>query len=243
MASHLLLRLEGPLMAFGGETIDNLGIIRDFPAQSMLTGLFANALGWRREESAAHDRLQARMVFGVRLDRPGIRLTEYQTASLYMNDKGWTTYGNSEGREESPSYRVDKTGKKALTLQRYRDHLADAAILVALRLEPAEESPTLQDLAQALQRPMRPLFIGRKPCVPASPLFAGFMDAADVLSALAKANRLAANPRPRIQWPTGEGELHGSRRIDLCDERNWISGVHGGWRPVQQGVLEMGALA
>ncbi len=51
MARHLLLRLEGPLMAFGGETIDNLGVIRDFPAQSMLTGLIANALGWRREES------------------------------------------------------------------------------------------------------------------------------------------------------------------------------------------------
>ena len=236
MASHLLLRLEGPLMAFGGETIDNLGIIRDFPAQSMLTGLFANALGWRREESAAHDRLQARMVFGVRLDRPGIRLTDFQTAELHKDDAGWTTSGIPESRGGG-----DGTYKGQHL--RYRDHLADAAILVALRLEPAEESPTLQDLAQALQRPMRPLFIGRKPCVPASPLFAGFMDAADVLSALAKASRLAANPRPRIQWPTGEGELHGSRRIDLCDERNWISGVHGGWRPVQQGVLEMGALA
>ena len=32
-------------MAFGGETIDNLGVIRPFPAVSMLTGLFANALG------------------------------------------------------------------------------------------------------------------------------------------------------------------------------------------------------
>ena len=45
---HLVLRLEAPLMAFGGETIDNLGIIRPFPAASMITGLFANALGWRR---------------------------------------------------------------------------------------------------------------------------------------------------------------------------------------------------
>ena len=65
MSRHLLLRLEGPLMAFGGETIDNLGVIRDFPAQSMLTGLIANALGWRREDAAAHDRLQARLVFGA----------------------------------------------------------------------------------------------------------------------------------------------------------------------------------
>jgi CRISPR system Cascade subunit CasD len=58
-------------MAFGGETIDNYGVIRDFPALSMVTGLFANALGYRREESELHDRLQARLLVGARLDQPG----------------------------------------------------------------------------------------------------------------------------------------------------------------------------
>ena len=55
---HLILNLESPLMAFGGETIDNLGVVRPFPAVSMLTGLFANALGWRRVDREAHQRLQ-----------------------------------------------------------------------------------------------------------------------------------------------------------------------------------------
>jgi CRISPR-associated Cas5-like protein len=49
MARYLLLRLSSPLIAFGGETIDNFGVIRDFPALSMITGLIANALGWDRE--------------------------------------------------------------------------------------------------------------------------------------------------------------------------------------------------
>ena len=35
---HLMMRLEAPLMAFGGETIDNRGVIRWFPSASMLTG-------------------------------------------------------------------------------------------------------------------------------------------------------------------------------------------------------------
>ena len=48
---HLILNLEAPLMAFGGETIDNHGVTRRFPSASMLTGLFANALGWRRTEA------------------------------------------------------------------------------------------------------------------------------------------------------------------------------------------------
>ncbi|WP_018988395.1 type I-E CRISPR-associated protein Cas5/CasD [Aromatoleum toluclasticum] len=237
MARHLLLRLEAPLMAFGGETIDNLGVIRDFPAQSMFTGLIANALGWRREDAAEHDRLQARLVFGARLDRPGARLRDYQTARLGMNDRGWTTSGEPEGREPSPSYRPDQTGEKVLTLQRYRDHHADAAVMVALRLEPADEAPTLEMVADALQRPARPLFLGRKPCLPASPLFAGWCDAPDLLTALQKAAPLATNAHPRVLWPAGEGELHGSRQLDVCDERNWTSGVHGGWRPVCEGVL------
>ena len=45
MRRFLTLRLASPLIAFGGEAIDNLGVIRDFPALSMLTGLISSALG------------------------------------------------------------------------------------------------------------------------------------------------------------------------------------------------------
>ena len=98
---HLTVRLEAPLMAFGGETIDNLGVIRPFPAVSMLTGLFANALGWRRIERQRHQALQDRMVFAARIDREpagGVRMTDFQTAQLAGGDRGWTTRGAPEGR-------------------------------------------------------------------------------------------------------------------------------------------------
>ena len=36
MMRHLILDLEAPLMSFGGETIDNYGVIRSFPSASML---------------------------------------------------------------------------------------------------------------------------------------------------------------------------------------------------------------
>lgn len=233
MPRHLLLRLEGPLVAFGGETIDNLGVIRDFPAQSMLTGLIANALGWRREDASAHDRLQARLVFGARLDRAGSQFTDFQTAELRKDDAGWTTSGLPEGRAGG-----DGTYKGQHL--RFRDFHADAAVLVALRLQAADEPPTLKTIADAMRRPARPLFLGRKPCVPSAPLFAGWIDAPDVLTALSDAAPLAANDRPRVLWPADEGDLPGSRRVDLCDERNWTSGVHGGWRPVCEGTLQRG---
>lgn len=242
MPRHLLLRLEAPLIAFGGETIDNFGVIRDFPALSMVTGLFANALGWRREEDECHNRLQQRLVMGARIERMGERFTDYQTALLYEKDQGWTTYGVPEGRASSPSYLMKPDGRKALTWQRYRDYHTDLAVLVALRLEPADESPNLDDLAAALDRPARPLFIGRKPCLPSSRLFFDWWEGGNLVHVLRTAPAIAKgmNPTWSLQWIDGEGELPADRVLDLCDERNWTSGVHGGWRPVRQADFSPG---
>jgi CRISPR system Cascade subunit CasD len=240
MPRHLLLRLEAPLAAFGGETIDNHGVIRDFPALSMVTGLLANALGWRREDAELHDRLQQRLLMGSRRECDARRLRDYQTALLFESDQGWTTLGVPEGRAKSPSYSPQPDGRRALTQQRYRDYHADLVTLVALRLAPPDETPTLDDLARAIDHPARPLFIGRKPCLPSRRLFAGWQQGDNILHVLQKA------PCPtdavgdlRMQWPDGEGRMQGDRRLDLCDERDWTSGIHGGWRPVCEGTLHV----
>jgi CRISPR system Cascade subunit CasD len=238
MPRHLLVRLSSPLIAFGGETIDNFGVIRDFPALSMVTGLIANALGWDRGDDTLHNRLQVRLRMGTRLEAQSQRLREYQTAELYQDDAGWTTYGQPEGRANSPSYSPAKNGRKALTLQRYRDYHADLVALLALRLETADESPTLDEAAQALDRPQRPLFIGRKPCLPVGRLVAGWIEADSVLQALQLAPQRDGAVGLRAQWPDGEGQLPGDRLVDVCDERNWTSGVHGGWRPVREGLIK-----
>lgn len=231
MARQLLIRLSSPLIAFGGETIDNFGVIRDFPALSMVTGLIANALGWDRGDDVLHNRLQERLRLGTRLEAQGSRLTDFQTAQLGANDKAWTTWGTVEERRggaasyESPHLR-------------YRDYHADLTALLALRLDPADESPTLDEVAQALDRPQRPLFIGRKPCLPVGRLVAGWIDADTVLQALQLAPLATDWDSCRAQWPDGEGQLPGDRLVDVCDERNWTSGVHGGWRPVREGLIK-----
>jgi len=238
MRQHLLIRLQAPLIAFGGETIDNYGVIRDFPSLSMVTGLMANALGWDRGDDILHNCLQERMVMGTRLDADGERLVDYQTALIYEDDAGWTTHGKAEGRKKSPSYSPMPDGRRGLTLQRYRHYHADMNVLVVLRLKSADESPTLEELAAALDKPARPLFVGRKNCLPTGRLLAGWVEADNILEALQKA--LPSFPSGvRAQWPDGEGRLPGQqdRALDVCDERNWTSGVHGGWRPVREGVL------
>lgn len=239
MARHLILRLASPLIAFGGETIDSYGVIRDFPALSMVTGLLANALGWDRGDDVAHNRLQQRLSIASTFGSGGGLLRDYQTAELFEDDAGWTTFGMPEGRAKSPSYSRSGAGRKSLTLQRYRDYHIDLTAWVALRLEAAAEHPTLDDIAQALDRPQRPLFIGRKPCLPTGRLVAGWVEADGLLAALQAVAQQNGAMRPglRAQWPDGEGELPQSRALDVCDERNWTSGMHGGWRPVREGLV------
>lgn len=236
---HLVLNLEAPLMAFGGETIDNHGVTRWFPAASMLTGLFANALGWRRVEHERHQQLQDRLVFAARIDREpygDVRMADFQTVHLGAHDAGWTTRGKPEGRAggvntyEAPHLR-------------FREYLADMHVAIALRLAPNAASPTLDELAGALQEPARPLFIGRKPCLPSGSLFAGISDADTALAALLAWPLGSGDIRGaaiRTLWPEGEGvpEVAANRRYMLTDQRNWVSGLHGGGRVVCEGVVE-----
>lgn len=214
----LHLRLTAPLMAFGGVAIDHVGPTRDVPSASALTGLFANALGWRREEGAAHQALQDRLVFGALIAKEGRVLTDIQNAKLEANDRGWTTWGRPDERAgatyDSPH-------------RRRRDYLADHDCRVVLRLAPGD-GPDLDSLAIALDRPARPLFIGRKPCLPSAPLFAGWVAGADARAALA-----ALGLSGRAIWPASAGE----GASDLSDLRNWVSGLHGGIRQVCEGVL------
>lgn len=232
MRRYLVLQLASPLIAFGGEAIDNLGVIRDFPALSMLTGLIANALGWDRGEAQKHDRLQQRLRMGCVLEPGAQRVQDFQTAQLAKDDKAWTTWG-------TPEERAGGAGTYAGPHLRYRDYHADLCAWVALALHPAEDAPTLDDIAAALDQPARPLFIGRKPCLPAGRLVAGWQSAADVRGALQAivAEQAASDTSWNAQWPDGEGTQPGDRLLDICDERNWVSGMHGGWRPVRQAVL------
>ncbi len=228
----LFFRLEAPLASFGSESIDARGGTSDFPTQSMLTGLFANALGWSRAMRREHQDLQDRLVFGALREYEPVLgpMTDYQTVQIGKNDRAWTTRGQPLGR-------AGGAGTYAGAHQRWRDYHADVRISGVARMLEEDVSPTVEDLAYALERPARPLFIGRKACFPTARIFAGWVDdAPDALTAL----RTIA-PRDatglRAQWPASEGTEDAIRTTTVTDERNWISGLHGGARQICEGEL------
>ena len=224
----LVLHLASPLMAFGAVAVDQVGLTWRWPGRSMLTGLFANALGWDWSDHVAHQLLQDRMACGAALLREGEILTDTQNAQLKANDKGWTTRGTPEGRAG---------GSYGAPHRRYRDYLADVELVAVVSLQRAAATPTLDDLRQALIRPVRPLYLGRKPCLPSKPFVSGgardFLDADNAHAALEQ----AVTVRPtRAVWPDEEGPV-GSKSHDVADMRHWRTGLHGGSRTVWEGYL------
>ncbi len=228
------LRFHAPMAAFGGEIVDAHGVIRNFPAQSMLTGLLANALGWVRSMRAEHQALQDRIVFGAvwRRDIGLSRMTDYQTAQLGKNDRAWTTGG-------VPAERGGGAKTYIGAHQRWRDYHADLRMSIALRLEPVETSPTLDELRTALDWPARPLFIGRKSCLPSLPIFGGWAEGASAREAL-QAVAPESSPELFASWPATEGVSGSDRVTTVTDERNWATGLHGGARETCEGWVTPG---
>ena len=217
-------------MSFGGVAIDQVGPIRDFPSASMLTGLIGNSLGWHWSQGDVHQVLQDRLIFAARRMREGTLLTDTQNAQLAKADKGWTTRGVPEGRTGA-SYRAPH--------RRSRDYDADASVRVVLRVEPPASDPDLERIAAALDRPARPLFIGRKPCLPSAPLLpAGGSRWVTADTAYQALCALPEDGGSRALWPEDQGPRTGTavdRIIDWADQRIWRTGLHGGSRRMVEG--------
>ena len=239
----LLLRFDAPLMSFGAPIVDNQGEIQPYPALSMMTGLLGNALGFDHSEFGRLERLQERLRYASRQDRRGRRIEDYQTVDLskpYMDDdRAWTTYGQTESRAGGSA--------SGGTHIRHRDYWADAVHTVAVTLNDPADAPTLDDLAAAVQHPVRPLFLGRKPCLPADSLFADRMQADSLPDALVHAPlhaRADDGPTFSAWWPThpdaddpSNEALDVDLREPVTDRRDWKNQIHVGERWIVNGTV------
>lgn len=232
----LMLRFDAPLMSFGGVLVDQHNGTERFPGRSMLTGLIANALGWHHGDAEALNELQSRVEFAARWDVSPSPLRDYHTVDLgqpHLKEPGWTTHGVPEHRDGGPSSKG--------THQRYRHYWADGVMTLALTLR--EGLPELEVVADALRHPARPLFLGRKTCLPAARLVLGVRTAATTYAALQTEPRdQRAEPaalRFEACWSPGSTDEASERRQRLyrTDERDWRVQAHVGLRAMVVGWM------
>jgi len=241
----VLLRLDAPLMSFGSVVVDHHNKTDPLPYRAMLTGLVANALGLTRRQEPQLAALQARIRYAARRDRKGDVLVDYQTvdfdpAGPMAGDLGWTTRGRLEerrGGEASDGTHI-----------RLRHYLADAIVTVAITLIPAGEQPSLRVVSDALRSPSRPLFLGRKCCVPSGPVWLGTAEASSLREAIEAVPRVgglrvgdaARGDQEGLQavWPLEEGGEESHTRVwGRVEDRDAENSVHVGRRMYLEGLV------
>jgi len=230
----LILRFDAPMMSFGSTVVDRHGFIRQFPARSMIAGLLGNAVGYEHTDFKKLEALQSRIVFAARCDRPGRPWVDFQRVDLgqaYMR-QGWTTRGVPEGRAGSVS---DGTHI------RLRHYWADSVYTLALTLDPIDPEPGLIDLAFALREPERPLFFGRKCCIPSVPIFVREAEG-ETLRGILEAEPPIESHRSQsdtvqAQWSPDETEA--GTEIFVTEDRDWANQVHVGRRSLRQGTMRV----
>lgn len=140
--SVLLMRLSGPLQAWGVQSRFGMRDTTREPSKSGVVGLLAAALG-RPRNADIRDLAALRM--GVRVDQEGALLRDYHTAQDVYRAKG---------------------GIKPTELST-RYYLGDACFLVGLEGDAA----LLQTLHNALRDPVWSLFLGRRAFPPGEPVW------------------------------------------------------------------------
>jgi len=192
----LLLRLEGPLQSWGLRSRWDVRDTGEEPSKSGVIGLLGCAQGIPVGDRKLV-RLDQQLRMGVRVERAGVRLTDFHTITGRLPQAD----GKTKGQETEPA-----------TIVSPRDYLMDAAFLVVLQAEEA----VLTQCADALQNPRWPVYLGRKSCVPSRPVYDGIVysyeSILDALShhpweigALSKVHRGSLAPRLRCVIETQDG--------------------------------------
>lgn len=141
----LLLRLQGPMQSWGTTSRFDERDTQLEPSKSGVLGVLCAALG--RDRAEPIDDIAA-LRMGVRVDREGIPLRDYQTAT---------------GVVIAASGRADL--ERTVVSPRY--YLSDAVFLVGFN----GKKLLLERIHAALKNPVWPLALGRKSFVPSLPVY------------------------------------------------------------------------
>lgn len=216
------LSFDAPLMSFGGPAVDQVGNTFHFPPKSMLTGLLGAALGYSRSEHQKLQQLQDGFTYGVREDRPGEVIEDFQTVDLKAP---WMAGMWNNGKYQTGDD-VRETDKRREIL--HKQYIADAVYTVIL--DPIDLPQS--ELVGALRRPNWPLYIGRKSCG-AGPLCPERVDCETVRGAL---KEIDLHPDAKMQnqyriWAEG-----GDSR-SIYGIRDWESRIHAGKQWIQEDTI------
>lgn len=182
MARFLILRLDGPMQAWGTHTYEDYRPSNLFPTRSALVGLLGACLGIDRDDRQSLDRLGQGLDFTVRVDRMAWR-PERSEGHCQVKK---TSVKMTDYHTVLEARRANRSPKPGETIETRREYLFDASFTVTVG-ERGETAFGLDRIAAALKKPVYTPFLGRRSCPITRPLFfEEWQDAANGKEALEK---------------------------------------------------------
>lgn len=189
MRDHLLFTLYGPMQGWGALAVGEVRPASGWPTRSGLLGLLAACLGIRRGEEERLAALDRAYGLGVRVDAPGQRFTDYHTVQMPKEKRNRVF---STRRDELVT--MLEPDEDLNTILSQREYLADALFTACVWQREREAPHALNELAQALRRPVFIPYLGRRACPVGLPFEPEVVSAPDVRAAFAA--------RPVAKLPT-----------------------------------------
>lgn len=210
---YLVMRLYGPMASWGDIAIGESRHSHYGPTKAAVMGLVAATLGLKREQEAQH----------LALNRGYQLATEVQAGQL-LRDYHTVQAPDKVGKFQYRTRRDELIlGRDRLgTVLSTREYRTDACALVALKA--SDNAPySLQQLMDAITRPVFVPYLGRKACVLAAPMEPQLIQAKGVADAFRQYQPLVALNLPRDTHARDyfwEGKLQ-----DYAAEGDWGSQV------------------
>lgn len=160
----LTFRLEGPLQSWGA--LNYFGANRStaaFPTKSAVTGLLCSCMGWARNDARVST-LNEKILMGVRADRRGLPMTDFQTIHTLPRLNLLDT-----AHPLSPGMLMTMSGKNRADTGQVsrRTYLQDASFVVGIS---SADDGLLNEMYSGLCHPAHTIYLGRKSCVLSAPL-------------------------------------------------------------------------
>ena len=215
MADYLVFHLYGPMAAWGDIAVGEYRPSFAHPSKSAIVGLLAASLGIRRDEEELQNSLANACTFAVRVDAMGTLLRDYHTIQVPSS-------GTGRNRRTFHTRRAELAESDLNTILSSRDYRCDAVYTVAITLR-EDGAFCITELADALRKPVFSLYLGRKSCPLAYPLFPQVISAANVKEALREAlvpddlKSLIQEKSCLVYW---EGEQGGYVREQVMTRRD-----------------------
>lgn len=133
----ILLKLKGPLQAWGTSSNFETRHTDDYPSKSGVIGILAASLGYKRDEEEKLKKLNE-LDFAVRIDQAGVLLRDYHIAQ-----------------------KIKANGSLDRNYVTNRYYLSDAIFLVALS---HNNDDFINEIYESLKKPYFQSFLGKRSC-------------------------------------------------------------------------------